>query len=199
MRRVTHRSLARAARGSSPTLSATSKRVDNVFESAHPGTRIPRATGNFSTGCAPRQLTSIHQTAHHALRGNQMSIQPARNRTRPSFTAGALFSASTVLVLLCASPAAAQPCGGTHAVSGRYASVRNPTVCIPTGVTVGQFVGDASTCVTYVSGTRVAFWLNTAARLADDVGGCIFKCGPSTQCKVGNDGLPVELLHCGVE
>jgi hypothetical protein len=32
----------------------------------------------------------------------------------------------------------------------------------------------------------------------DAVGGCIFMCA-SGDCRVGNDGLPVELLQFGVE
>jgi hypothetical protein len=34
--------------------------------------------------------------------------------------------------------------------------------------------------------------------MMDAVGGCIFMC-TSGDCRVGNDGLPVELLQFGVE
>ncbi len=44
----------------------------------------------------------------------------------------------------------------------------------------------------------IARWPSTTARIGDSTGGCIFKCS-SGDCKVDQNGLPVELLHFGVE
>ena len=43
-----------------------------------------------------------------------------------------------------------------------------------------------------------AYWPNTAARTGDASGGCSFMC-QFGNCFVDNMGLPVELLHFGVE
>lgn len=44
----------------------------------------------------------------------------------------------------------------------------------------------------------LAVWPSTAARTMDLSGGCSFMC-TSGDCRVANDGLPVELLQFGVE
>jgi len=72
-----------------------------------------------------------------------------------------------------------------------------------TGCTAGVPSGDAVQCRRTTAGTTYqnkffASWPSTAARTMDATGGCIFMCA-SGDCRVGNDGLPVELLQFGVE
>jgi hypothetical protein len=45
----------------------------------------------------------------------------------------------------------------------------------------------------------VAKWPNSTVRDSDSVGGCLFMCNTVPNCRVGNDGIPVELLQFGVE
>jgi hypothetical protein len=121
-----------------------------------------------------------------------------------SSTASTLVVAAlvTTLFLLSTPPtASAQPCGGTVFVPslGNGAGVMNPTGCTTGAVTDTSPVGNANTCFVGGSGMSLnAIWANMTARDADSTGGCIFMC-PSGTCKVGNDGLPVELLSFGVE
>lgn len=58
----------------------------------------------------------------------------------------------------------------------------------PATMVVGGPGGDGIRCT----------WADTGARLADSTGGCVLYSAGGT-CKVGSDGLPVELLSFGIE
>ena len=61
--------------------------------------------------------------------------------------------------------------------------------------------GAATACLQLFNGTTVIFqatWPNTAAKLGDPLGGCGFTC-PGGLCRVGQNGLPVELLDFYIE
>lgn len=69
-----------------------------------------------------------------------------------------------------------------------------------TGCTAGAGAakyGDVMTCSGFSSSLR-AKWTHTVARENDSTGGCLFMC-TSGDCFVGNNGLPVELLHFAVD
>ena len=67
---------------------------------------------------------------------------------------------------------------------------------------MGTPVGAATMCAQInISGFFIDFnakWPSTAARTMDAVGGCNFTC-PGVSCRVGQNGLPVELLTFGVD
>ncbi len=72
-----------------------------------------------------------------------------------------------------------------------------------TGCTAGVPSGAAISCDRVTtkgsfSNRLQAGWYSQFARTQDAVGGCSFMC-TSGDCRVGNDGLPVELLQFGVE
>ena len=92
------------------------------------------------------------------------------------------------------------PCGGTNNFGvSQVAIAFYPTVCTVNNVTAWYFCGDATKALGS-SSLFLASWPNTALRTQDSTGGGIFSCnGGATRCKVGNDGLPVELLHFNVE
>lgn len=107
-------------------------------------------------------------------------------------------AASLATLLVLPVTALAQPCGGTPNASAAPTAFNvNPTVCVFSTVTATSLVGDANLCGGSASFLR-AMWPSAAARTMDPTGGCIFFC-PSGSCKVGNDGLPVELKSFGVE
>lgn len=87
--------------------------------------------------------------------------------------------------------------GGIAFVSGFAASQH-------TGCTNGVLLGNATSCniqTTLATSSLNAFlaaWGMTTTRTMDISGGCSFMCA-SGDCRVGNDGLPVELLRFGVE
>ena len=97
-------------------------------------------------------------------------------------------------------PVGLGPCGATSILAqNRMAVAFHPTVCTVNNVTAWYLCGGA-TYVTAQTTVFAASWPNTALRTQDSTGGGIFSCnGGATRCKVGNDGLPVELLHFKVE
>jgi hypothetical protein len=61
--------------------------------------------------------------------------------------------------------------------------------------------GAATNCAELGSSYAVffaAFWPSPAARTMDATGGCVFTC-PGGTCKVGSDGLPVELMNFAID
>ena len=73
-----------------------------------------------------------------------------------------------------------------------------------TGCTQGMASGMATFCLALTTGPVKfsnifsARWPNTTQRLSDATGGCSFMCNTGS-CRVGNTGLPVELLQFGVK
>ncbi len=73
-----------------------------------------------------------------------------------------------------------------------------------TACTGGMVSGAATMCQhatsagSYPGNFFQATWPNTAARVTDATGGCSFLCGLQS-CRVGRNGLPVELLSFGVD
>jgi len=97
------------------------------------------------------------------------------------------------------------PCSAnTQYPTSRYALARSWPSTLHTGCTAGVPSGDATNCNAITDHHNVgvnlfgATWPSQSARIMDAVGGCIFMCA-SGDCRVGNDGLPVELLQFGVE
>jgi len=87
--------------------------------------------------------------------------------------------------------------------SGAYAYADSFLATVHTGCTAGVPSGAAIGCIAVTNGAGLlnffaARWPSAAARTMDTTGGCIFMC-TSGDCRVGNDGLPVELLQFGVE
>ncbi len=99
----------------------------------------------------------------------------------------------------------AGPCpGALHKGSGNAGYARTFPSAAATGCTAGVPSGAATGCErrTYDSFSPSnhfsAVWPIGTARANDPTGGCSFMCD-SGDCRVGNDGLPVELLQFGVE
>ena len=97
------------------------------------------------------------------------------------------------------------PCSAnTQFYTQRYAIASNWAATVHTGCTAGVPSGAATNCIAitdhHMGGGNLfaATWVSPTARTMDAVGGCIFMCA-SGDCRVGNDGLPVELLQFGVE
>lgn len=89
------------------------------------------------------------------------------------------------------------PCGGAPTATNRFA-IQFGNTAVPTP-TMAYHCGSATNC-TQSSTAITALWMSTAARISDTTGGCIFSSnGGANRCKVGQDGLPVELLQFGVE
>jgi hypothetical protein len=81
-----------------------------------------------------------------------------------------------------------------------YAFAVLPTVCTVNNMSAHYRCGSAQGIAILGSSRFVVTWSSTAERTQDATGGGIFSCnGGATRCKVGNDGLPVELLHFKVE
>ncbi len=104
------------------------------------------------------------------------------------------------------SASAAGPCAANLHFGGNAAAVaRSFAAAFHTGCTAASPSGAATQCnLTTNSGVPyfnalVAVWPSAAARTNDPVGGCVFMCNNTGTCRVGNDGLPVELLHFAVE
>ena len=102
----------------------------------------------------------------------------------------------------------AQPCPGNGLMSATF----NVATATGNGAYTMQFVatgmfcggvpsGAATGCIQGTAGGPVFFrasWPNTAARTGDPAGGCVFTC-PLGTCRVGQDGLPVELLDFSID
>ncbi len=106
-------------------------------------------------------------------------------------------------------PALAAPCPGTAEATLNLAGVFSFTSIGPSAPLIdligtgcaGAFKGDATGCSVVVTAPFPllrATWPNTMARTEDPTGGCSFMC-QNGDCVVRNNGLPVELLHFGVE
>lgn len=98
----------------------------------------------------------------------------------------------------------AAPCvANIHAGTGRYAYAFSFAGGVHDGCT-GIPSGDAFSCRVNTMGLNsssnglTAVWRSAALRSTDLTGGCIFMC-TTGDCRVGNDGLPVELSQFGVE
>jgi hypothetical protein len=96
------------------------------------------------------------------------------------------------------------PCNGTNQGTFiAFAFANYWTAGDHTGCTAGVPSGAATACNASTGGTFnqnkfFAFWPSQTARVGDLTGGCIFNCSFGT-CRVGNDGLPVELVQFGAE
>ncbi len=104
---------------------------------------------------------------------------------------------------LAVTPAFAQPCPGAAPLAfnqvAKKLTFASTIVCtdgVPSGAATACM--KLTTAPTASSNTLAALWPNTALRLGDATGGCMFNCSTGP-CRVGNDGLPVELLSFGVE
>jgi hypothetical protein len=92
-------------------------------------------------------------------------------------------------------------------LGNRHASVHGPKVVqtyygsLPSlRYTMASACGAATSCYSTMRTAFVARWPYTPPRTTDSTGGCIFRAnGGANVCKVGRDGLPVELLQFGVE
>ena len=102
----------------------------------------------------------------------------------------------------------AQQCPGADygTVVGILAQNGNFPPSAATGCTALPPSGAATLCnfktwsPVSVRNNFVARWPSATARINDTTGGCRFACAtPPGGCRVGNDGLPVELLSFGVE
>ena len=114
-----------------------------------------------------------------------------------------VLATSLALFAIEPAPAAAQICPGNNAF-GITRQAINDT--FPKSVTCAAGIpyGMATVCFKFTgttdanSNALVARWPNITARLSDATGGCRFNCNVGS-CRVGGDGLPVELLQFGVE
>lgn len=117
-------------------------------------------------------------------------------------------TASAIVGVFLALPVIAEAGPGPCAASFHFAVANQANASVfpstvHTGCTAGVPSGAATMCIGNTAGspgmnTFIAFWVNTVARTGDATGGCSFMC-TSGDCRVGNDGLPVELLDFGVE
>ncbi len=125
---------------------------------------------------------------------------------------GIIFAAAPLLcALVMPPPVSAQPCPGmvwAGLVNALVFTVPSQSPSHPLSILIGAgcaaptLIGDVDNCTAIknhpASAQFVARWSNTNERTQDATGGCIFMCDGGT-CVVRNDGLPVELLHFGVE
>ncbi len=121
-----------------------------------------------------------------------------------------LFAASAALAFAITASAPQQAlaqgaCAATGIVGGSVwqAQAGQFPASYHTGCTGGMVSGDATSCARLTNSAAwanffIAKWASTSARTMDTTGGCVFVCNTGT-CRVGNDGLPVELLRFGVE
>lgn len=116
--------------------------------------------------------------------------------------------AAAVAALLFVAPVSAiagpGPCAVTnHYVAGNVAFAASFPPASHTGCTLGVPSGAATQCSRATMGESpssnffFARWPSVAARTGDTTGGCSFMC-TSGDCRVGRDGLPVELLEFAV-
>jgi hypothetical protein len=90
-------------------------------------------------------------------------------------------------------------CGGTAVTAVHLAYAQNPTMVLISMRTAAYGCGSQSP-LPFSGATFICGWASTNARANDITGGCIFQsAGGENRCKVGRDGLPVELLQFGVE
>ena len=116
---------------------------------------------------------------------------------RSTFVRRSLVGASMVVAAVLTTThanAGPGPCVGTPTTASSTAAIKSITA---TGCDSGAPSGAANVCDNGGS-ILLARWPSPAARAADSVGGCIFMC-TGGDCRVGNDGLPVELLQFGVD
>lgn len=114
-------------------------------------------------------------------------------------------AAFTLFVATCG--VADAQCPGLNAIENqRFATNYGFGSNQATGCTAGVPSGDATACVRSTQSSSPsanffrAIWPNASARTMDAVGGCRWACGtPSAGCRVGNDGLPVELLTFAID
>ncbi len=114
------------------------------------------------------------------------------------------FAAATMLALSFPETLAAQPCPGGPQVESSMAwaawfpaSVTcNDGTAVPPAVDCQKYTGHSTPVLSF--NWLLATWPDTGIRTMDAVGGCLFMCSTG-DCRVGSDGLPVELLHFGVE
>ncbi len=110
------------------------------------------------------------------------------------------------IVTVCWVPLAHAACLGVPGTAGGGAFVGSVGTVGPLHSFVGTGcdsspAGLADSCLvadTAFSLMLVAIWASTGERSGDATGGCTFMC-QFGDCFVGNDGLPVELMHFGVE
>lgn len=113
---------------------------------------------------------------------------------------GCAFALLTAPASALAAPCpAAGSCGGTGHPNPSLGTAfhQNGTVC--TTASTIYHCGGAIAC----GGSPMfvaAYWASITAKTMDTTGGCVVKCNAgANSCRVGNDGLPVELLQFGVE
>jgi hypothetical protein len=143
---------------------------------------------NSKSGCA--LITQSAGRAHRPKADGKMAVYRARSIVCVFFL--------VVSVSLTAGIADAGPgrCDGSI-VTNDYGAWTQMGSAV--GCTAGIPSGAAKSCVYFSNGPyRIAYWPSLTARIVDTVGGCIFMC-TSGDCRVGNDGLPVELLQFGVQ
>ena len=96
----------------------------------------------------------------------------------------------------------AAPCPGPNTSAAFSSASRTGTAaamhiagggCLP-----GVPSGAATACTTVAMSAFAATWPSTTARTMDATGGCTFPCNLGS-CRVGQDGLPVELLDFKVK
>ncbi len=130
---------------------------------------------------------------------------------RHSVLSSVVTAAALGLVLAATALDASAQCPGNKWEIGANAKVWSSTVWSDHGLQEfrgegcnGLPNGAVQTCKTQrIEGSYpliylTAKWANTSARVNDSTGGCVFVCDSGT-CRVGNDGLPVELMQFGVE
>ena len=95
-----------------------------------------------------------------------MAAQVTRRRLAAFLAAASLVAAP--------SAALAQPCGTDASGTNSVAAVDPTQHCAPASLTDTDMSGDATMCLTQANMFFLAVWANTAMRLADTTGGCVF-------------------------
>lgn len=94
-------------------------------------------------------------------------------------------------------------CGGNPFSAMQWGFNSTVTALAPSPVTATVMCGAVVNCqflYNSLFGFATATWASTSARLMDADGACvIYQNGMANACKVGPNGLPVELLQFGVE
>ncbi len=122
----------------------------------------------------------------------------------PTTALAGLVIAWTVALTPIPATAAGSCIATTHKTMTRFAHAQGFSSGAHTGCSPGLYAGAATYCFRHTlapSGPGNQFfvrWPSVTARTMDDTGGCSFMCNTGN-CRVGNDGLPVELLSFGVE